>query len=524
MALSNHLAGRTRVATVPVADYDTVVVGSGFGGGVAALRLAQSGRRVAVLEMGRRVTPDDMLAGARSARRLLWAPASGMHGYFRQTLLPHVFALSGVGVGGGSLVYAAVLLQPHASVFDDPAWAGADWRRELDPHFDTAARMLGRRPNPTVGAQDDWLRAAADRLHVLPSYGPVPQGIDFDACTSCGCCLTGCAVGAKHSIDRTYLAQAERLGAQVVAQRRVTRLAPRPGGGFDVDAVDSLRRGRTSRWTAREVVLAGGVLGTNQLLLACRDRYGTLPHLSPALGRSVRTNSEAFVAVLQPDASVDVSVGPSISSDFWADATTHVTNNRVPPSYGYLRPFMSPLVDGTTRRERLTGALVEAARDPVGLLRATTARDWHRRLTLLTVMQAEDNAIELSYRRRAGVWGLTSRLPAGQRPAPAHLPQANTAGRAVAAASGGTAYGIWLDSVLGRSATAHILGGAVVGDDPSRSVVSVDHEVHGYPGLYVTDGSAVPANIGVNPSLTITAMAERAMTRLVARDSVPGRS
>ena len=497
-------------------QYDTVVVGSGFGGGVAACRLAESGRRVAVVEMGRRVSADDMRAGAVSSRRLLWAPRSGLRGYFRQTLLPHVFALSGVGVGGGSLVYAAVLLEPQSAVFDDPAWAGADWRAELAPHYATASRVLGRQTNPTIGAQDVWLRGAAEAMWVGHTYGPTPQGIDFASCTSCGRCLTGCDVGAKYSVDRTYLAAAERNGARVVPQTQVSHLSRLDGSGYRVHLQSSFSPMRRWTVTAREVVLSAGVLGTVQVLLASRDRYRTLPSLPRTIGRAVRTNSEAFVAVLQPDREVDVSVGPTISSDFWADDTTHVTNNRVPPSYGYLRPFMSPLVDGEERGERLRAAVADAARHPAALIQAMAARDWHRRLTLLTVMQAEDNAIELVHRRRAGVWGLSSRLPRGATPAPSHLPHAETAARAVAEASGGTPYGIWLDSVLGRSATAHILGGAVLGDDPARSVIGPDHQVHGHPGLYVADGSAVPANIGVNPSLTITAMAERAMSALAA--------
>ena len=448
-------------------------------------------------------------------RHLMWAPPLGLHGYFRQTLLPHVLAFGGVGVGGGSLVYAAVLLEPRG--YDDPSWGRTDWAGELAPHFATAAAMLGRTVNPTFGVQDAWLQRAAHILDVLPSYGPTPQGIDFEACTDCGGCLTGCPEGAKNSIDRTYLARAEALGARVVPQRTVTCLTPLAGGGFRVDAVDSLRRTARFSWTAREVVLAAGVLGTTTLLLACRDRHRTLPDLSPALGRRVRTNSEAFVVVLQPDASVDVSVGPTISSDFWPDRTTHVTNNRLPPSYGYLRPFLSPLVDGRDRRSRTRSALAQAARHPLALGRAVAARDWHRRVTLLTVMQAEDNALDLVYRPVLGRWGLTSRLPSGSRPAPAYLPQAGVAARAVAQASGGTAYGVWMDSLLGRAATAHVLGGAVVGDNPASAVVSPHHEVYGYPGLFVVDGSAVPANIGVNPSLTITAMAERAMSALAGR-------
>jgi cholesterol oxidase len=318
-------------------------------------------------------------------------------------------------------------------------------------------------------------------------------------------------------VDRTYLAEAERLGALVLTHRRVRCLTPLPGGGYRVDASDTVRPGRRYSWTAREVVLAAGVLGTTELLMACRDRYRTLPGVSGALGRRVRTNSEAFVVIVQPDSRVDVSVGPTISSDFWADATTHVTNNRLPPSYSYLRPLLSPLVDGPDQRSRRRAAVRALLRDPAPVLRGATTPDWHRRTTMLTVMQAEDNALVLGYRRRLGRWGLTTWLPRGEAAAPAYLRQGNDAARAFAAASGGTAYGVWLDSLLGRSATAHVLGGAVVGDDPMTSVVGPDHEVHGYPGVYVVDGSAVPANVGVNPSLTITAMAERAMVRLANR-------
>ena len=504
-------------ATAPD-TYDAIVVGSGFGGGVAALRLAESGRRVLVVEQGRRLTPADLDAGAESTRRLLWEPRIGLRGYFQQTLLRHVFFVGGVGVGGGSLVYAGVLLRPKREFFAHSAWAstGVDWALELEPGYAEAARRFRVAPNPTHGAQDDWLRASAAALGVQDTWAPTPQGIDFASCTSCGKCLTGCAVGAKTSVGQAYLDEAERHGARVVPERTVTHVEALAGGGFRVHARGSLARGISESWTAPTVVLAAGVLGTTRLLLASRDRYRTLPRVSAAAGRRVRTNSESFVAIMQPDASVDVSAGPTISSDFWPDADTHVTNNRFPPSYGFMRWYMGPLVDGRDQRERRLRTLGAMVRDPAVGLRPLVARDWSRRVTMLTVMQQLDSELRLEYRRTAGAWRITTAIPPGGEAPPAYLPQAQASARAFAAASGGTAYGTLLESLLGKSATAHVLGGASVAPDPTQGVIDPEHQVFGHPGLYVADGAAVPANVGVNPSLTITAMAERAMTRLAA--------
>jgi cholesterol oxidase len=500
-------------------DYDVVVVGSGFGGSVAALRWSEAGRRVAVLEQGRRLSPDDLAAGSRSTRRLLWAPAAGLAGYFQQTLLRHVTVVAGVGVGGGSLVYAAVLLEPSAEAFAAPGWVatGIDWQAELAPHYRTAARMLGRQTNPYRSEQDVWLEQAAEALGAGDTYGATPQGIDFDACVRCGDCLTGCTHGAKNTLDRNYLAEAEALGAEVRPRRRARILVPLPGGGWKVVVDDPLARGPSaSSVTAREVVLAAGVLGTTTLLMASRDRYRTLPDLPATLGTQVRTNSEAFVAVLQPDGSIDVTDGAAISSDFHPDARTHVTNNRFPESYGFMRWYLSPLVDAESQGERRRRTLLAIARHPWQATANARARDWNKRVTVLTVMQHADNALRLEYRRDALGWRLRSAVPAGEERAPVFLPEADAAGRAVAAASGGRAYSTLLESVLGTSATAHILGGAAVAASPEQGVIDTRHEVFGYQGLYVLDGSAVPANVGVNPSLTITAMAERAAARILA--------
>jgi len=502
-------------------DVDVAVVGSGFGGGVAALRHAQAGRSVTVLEQGRRLTRQDLERGARSARDLLWMPEIGLRGYFRQTALRHVVVVHGIGVGGGSIVYAAVLLRPTGTAWQHAGWTatGVDWCTELDPHYATAASMLGVETNPYSSDQDRWLSAAATSLGVADSFAATPQGISFADCVRCGSCITGCSHGAKNSVDRTYLARAEELGARVVPRSKVARLARLAGGGWRLDVVDPLRRDApVGSLTAREVVLSAGVLGTTELLLASRDRWSSVPWLSPTLGRHVRTNSEAFAAILQPDGDVDVTDGATISSDFHPDASTHVTNNRFPASYGFMRWYLAPLVDGDTRGARLRGTVAALLRDPKGATANARARDWNRRVTVLTVMQHDDNEIALELTRGLLGWGLRSRPAPGAARIPTYLPQASAAARAVADASGGTPYSTLLDPVLGVGATAHILGGAVIASTPAEGVVDTHHRVFATPDgdvhddLRVLDGSVVPANVGVNPSLTITALAERAMS------------
>jgi cholesterol oxidase len=269
-------------------------------------------------------------------------------------------------------------------------------------------------------------------------------------------------------VDRTYLARAEARGARITPRSKVSRLERLPGGGWRLDVVDPLRRGASvGSLTAREVVLAGGVLGTTELLLASRDRWRSIPWLSPTLGAHARTNSEAFAAILQPDGNVDVTDGTTISSDFHPDASTHVTNNRFPASYGFMRWYLAPLVDGDTRGARLRATVAAMLRDPAAATAHVRARDWHERVTVLTVMQHDDNEIALELRRGPLGWGLRSRLAPGAAPIPTYLPQASAAARAVAAASGGTPYGTLLDPVLGIGATAHILGGAVIGATPA---------------------------------------------------------
>ena len=526
-------------------DYDVAVIGSGFGGSVSALRLSEKGYRVAVLEQGNRVTPEDIEEGDRDVRRLNWLPGLGYGGYFSQDFFRHVTLVRGIGVGGGSIVYAAVLLRPKDAFYSDPAWSqmGIDWKNELAPHYNTAETMLGVAVNPHSDIQDDYLRKTAERMGTGRTFGPTPNGIYFGApevmvpdpffdgagphragCFLCGRCLTGCPHGSKNSLDKNYLYLAERLGAAILPFRKVTRIHPLPKGRYRLDMKHPIKTFRRyPAITAKTVILSAGVLGTLELLFHCRDAAMTLPGISRRLGTVVRTNSEAIVGVLSPENTPDLTRGTAISSHFYPDTHTHITQNRFPAGYTFMKYFNGPLIDDPRPGLRSLKTIGAMAIRPGDMKKAWGAKDWHKHMTVLTVMQHVDNRIMFAYGPKAGAMfrrGLVSRLVPGQS-APTYLPLANQAARALAGVTGGMPLNILTESIGNTATTAHILGGCHMGDSPGTGVIDTSHQVFGYPGLYVVDGSAVSANIGANPSLTITALAERAMSKIPPANKKP---
>jgi cholesterol oxidase len=519
-------------------DFDVIVVGSGFGGSVAALRLAEKGYRVAVIEAGRRFDEDTLPKTSWRLRKYVWAPRLGMRGIQRVHLVggkAGVLVLAGAGVGGGSLVYANTLYVPPEPFFKDRQWGHiTDWQDELAPFYDQARRMLGVTVNPLVTPADEAMKRVADRMGVGGTYHPTPVGVFFgerpgeDAddpyfggagprrttCTGCGSCMIGCKVGAKNMLTKNYLYLAEKAGVRVIPDTTVTALAPLEGGGYEVatERTGPLRKRRRTL-TAEHVVLAAGTYGTQRLLHRMRAA-GRLPHLSPRLGELTRTNSEALLGVERMTVwhrkkDVDHSTGLAITSSFHPDDRTHIEPTRYGAGNNAMGVIRTLLVDGGGA-PRWLKFLGQAARHPTVILRGLSLRDWAKRTVIALVMQTADNSITIGEKRgRLGRRRLVARQGVGE-PNPTWIPVAHKAVRMLAEELDATPGGTWFD-LFNIPTTAHFIGGCVIGETPETGVVDPYHRVHGHPGLHIVDGSAVTANLGVNPSLTITAQAERAM-------------
>jgi cholesterol oxidase len=525
-------------------DYDWVVVGSGFGGSVSALRLAEKGYSVAVLECGRRFRDSDFPKTAWDARRYWWAPRIGLRGIFRLSTFKDVAVVSGCGVGGGSLGYANTLYVPPAPFFEDPQWADLeDWQATLAPHYETAQRMLGVVVHDRDDPADQLLRELGEELGVADTYRKTPVGVYLDnpgrtvpdpyfegagpertGCLQCGRCMVGCPHGAKNTLVKNYLWLAERSGVEVQPDRTVTDIRPLGAAdGSEGYAVSSERSGlmpgrRRRTVTARGVVVAAGPLGTNKLLQRCR-LGGSLPRVSARLGELVRTNSESILAVTVPeDYPEDLTKRVAITSSIYPDPDTHIETVTYGEAGDAISTLNTLLVGDGTRVTRPLKLLGQILRHPLKFARTLWPRGWSRRTIIVLVMQTMDNAISLRPKlKRSGTVRLQTEQDPG-RPIPTFIPVANEATEWLAKRTGGIAQSSVMEATLNIPTTAHILGGAVIGHGPEDGVVDADQRVFGYRNLLVCDGAAVPANVGVNPSLTITALAEHAISKVPPKE------
>ena len=529
--------------------FDYVVVGSGFGGSVSAMRLAEKGYRVAVLERGRRFQDSDFAKTSWNLPRYLWAPSIGCYGILQISAFRNVFVLHGSGVGGGSLGYANVLMEPDEAAFDSPAWKKpVDWGRELRPHYATAKRMLGVTDNPRLGPADQVLRQIAGELGQAESFRPVPVGTFFgkpgeegrevadpyfggegparSGCQHCGACMVGCRHNSKNTLPKNYLYFAERHGAEIIPEATVRDIRPLKGLEADGARYEVVFH-RTTGWIhpdreplrARNVIVAAGSLGSLRLLFRCRDGTRSLPQISRRLGDMVRTNNEALLGSVARKADVDYSKGIAITSIFHADPVTTIEPVRYPAGSSAMRLLGGPMIESGSLPSRLVQSVMGVARQPGDFLRTHVLPGWAERTTIILVMQWEDNRIRLRPGRSVFT-GLRRDLvsePDPEATIPSKLAIGHDVTRTFAERTGGIAMGSINEGLFNIPITAHILGGAPFGRNAEEGVIDADCQVHGYPGLYVIDGSIMPANPGVNPSLTITALAEYAMSRVAPR-------
>ncbi|SUD49161.1 Cholesterol oxidase [Nocardia otitidiscaviarum] len=510
---------------MPDFDYDVVVIGSGFGGSVSALRLTEKGYRVAVLESGRRWTPENLPKTNWNVRKSIWAPRLGMTGTQRISVLGKCAVFSASGVGGGSLIYGNTLYEPLPDFYADRQWAHiTDWRAELAPYYDQAQRMLGVEPNPRLTPADDVIRSVAEDLGVADTFHPTRVGVFFNeenpgaevddpyfggvgprrsGCVHCARCFTGCPHNAKNTTVKNYLYLAEQAGAHVFELTTATRVRPIAGGGYAIETQRSdrwIRKGRKV-FTAEQVVFAAAALGTQKLLHQMRDE-GVLPRLSPRLGELTRSNSEAILNVVSK-ARDDFAQGIAITSSIHPEPNTHIEVCHYGKGQNGLFPLSVPIVDGGAFR--FLRFLLAILLHPIVFARSLNAHRASEKSVILLVMQSLDNSLT-SFRR----WGqLKTRQGTGE-PNPTWIPLAHDVGRRFGEKVDGDVHSLIMD-VFNIPATAHYIGGCVIGTDPNTGVVDPYQRVFGHPGLHIADGSAVTANLGVNPSLTITAQAERAM-------------
>ncbi len=522
---------RSRGESPHTLRFDVVIVGSGFGGSVSAMRLTEKGYRVAVLEAGKRWKTEDFPKTNWNSWKSLWFPKLGMRGIQRISLLPDVMVMSGAGVGGGSLVYANTLYEPLDPFYTDDQWGDiTDWKGELRPHYATARHMLGVTENPLDTPADAVMRRVADKLGVGDTYHPTDVGVFFgepgvevedpyfggegprrSGCIACGNCMVGCRFNAKNTLDKNYLYFAEQGGASVFPSQQVVDInrsesrwlvtARNPGAWFSRNE---------ATYVADHVIFSAGALGSTRLLLELSER-GRLPRLSQRIGYKARTNSEAIVGAVAKNRVVDYSEGIAITSSIHPAEDTHVEPVRYGPGSNALGLLATLITDGGEGTPRQLRFLKNILKHPISFIRSLSVWHWSERGIILLVMQTRDNSIRLLRKKGWFRTRLTTTQGEGESN-PSYIPIANETARVTADEINGVGFSSINEVLFDTPTTAHILGGAPVGATEDTGVIDAYHRVFGHEGLHVIDGAAIGANLGVNPALTITAMAERAMS------------
>jgi cholesterol oxidase len=532
-------------APSPQFDFDFIVIGSGFGGSVSALRLVEKGYRVAVIEMGRRWAPLSFPRTSWSIHRWIWRPKLGLHGFFNMYFFRHATILHGCAVGGGSITYAGTLLSAPDKVWQSGSWAGlADWKLEMPRHYETASRMLGITQNHILGPADQLLKRTSElagsghtfyrtRVGIFQAAEGEPANQTFPdpffggegpprtTCTACGGCMMGCRYGAKNTLDLNYLYLAEKYGAVVFPETKVVNVKTLAGAsdgsaGYEIQTVNSLAwiRRQPGRLTCRAVVFSASSLGTMELLFRLKEK-GSLPRISGRLGKHVRTNSESLIGARVPGCAEDLSQGIAIGSGIYIDEHTHIEAVRYPKGSDTMGLLTTMLTDGRPGPLRiglwLKNVLGYFLLHPVKALRLFRPWGWAREFTVLLCMQALEGHIEMRW-QRPWFWPFSKTLVSRGDKVPTYIPKANEFARKFAQVAGGTAMSMLPEILFDIPGTAHCIGGCVIAGSPEQGVVDERHRVFGYRNMYICDGSVLAANLGVNPSLTITALAERAMS------------
>ena len=513
--------------------YDYIIIGSGFGGSVSALRLCQKGYKVLVIEKGSWWKPEDFPKTNWNLKKWLWLPSLRFFGFFKLTFLRHVGILSGVGVGGGSLVYANTLPRPNTKFFNSGSWSGIqDWESHLEPHYKTAERMLGAVPNPKLFDADLALKELSvvtnceqnfEATNVGVFFGQAEEivsdpyfegaGPDREGCSHCGACMTGCPHNAKNSLDKNYLHLAQKQGAIIIDKQKVTEVVPignvDGSEGYSVIFKSSqfLFPGKKHTVNTKGIVFSGGVLGTVRLLLNMKKKQ--LKNLSNKTGDDIRTNNESLIYVVSRDKSKDFSKGVAIGSIFPSDENSHIEPVRYGAGSNFWKLMGVPLTFGNNIFVRIGKLLYHLVRHPISWLRIYTTKDFAERSVILLFMQHLDSTVKF----KKGLFNLTSHISTGKAPT-AFIPEAKELADKTAEIINGKPFVLSTEALTGIPTTAHILGGAVIGESSETGVIDKNQKVFGYENMYVCDGAAISANPGVNPSLTITAMTELAMSKI----------